>query len=66
MEQDITSIINQWIKENPSESPNINSTQVKYASTKDRIYTIYFNAGRAKVKVKALPFDGAWKLINLS
>lgn len=61
MEQDIISIIEHWNIGNPTNQLDLSTVKIKYADSKTRIYTLY----KGEVKIKALPIDGAWKIINL-
>ena len=61
MEQDIISIIEHWNIGNPKNQLDLSTVKVKYADKDLRIYTLY----KGEVKIKALPNNGAWKIINL-
>ena len=61
MNQDIASIINFWNIRNPKKAIDLVNAKVKHADTRLHIYTIYYN----DVKIKAIPFEGEWKIIKL-
>lgn len=65
MEDTMLSIIDQWKEENNyEERVPLSSVKVKYSDYNAGIYTLYLNINPI-VKIKAIRYLSAWKIIEL-
>lgn len=60
------SIVEKWQQENPEIIADFDSIKVKNFEPEFGVYTVYFNAGADKIRIKAINQGSEWKLTNMS
>lgn len=60
------SIVEKWQQENPDKIADFDSIKVKNFEPEFGVYTVYFDAGKDKIRIKALNQGSKWKLTNMS